>query len=146
MMLQRFGMTCLMMYIQPVLSFRKKLKTYIFAERLSIPTLVSGFFPVFMMLIPAMSLVILLWISAFYPIALKGFRGIVFIHGVWMGGSVGEWGKLCPDCILETVRYRKLILIGTLVRGCRCATSWCDLDLTLTYKILSGLYHRNCKV
>ena len=42
-------------------------------------------------------------------------------------------------------------LVGTLVRGCRCATSWCatswsDLDLTLdlavvplTYKILSGL-------
>ena len=38
-------------------------------------------------------------------------------------------------------------MVGTLVRGCRCATSWCDLDLnfdvavvTLTYKILSGLY------
>ena len=34
-------------------------------------------------------------------------------------------------------------LVRTLVRGCRCATSWCDLDLTfdlaimtLTYKIL----------
>ena len=33
------------------------------------------------------------------------------------------------------------------MRGCRCATSWCDLDLifdlvvvTLTYKILFGLY------
>ena len=22
-------------------------------------------------------------------------------------------------------------LVGTLVRGCRCAMSWCDLDLTL---------------
>ena len=38
-------------------------------------------------------------------------------------------------------------MVGTLVRGCRCATSWCDLGLTsdlaivtLTYKILSGLY------
>ena len=36
---------------------------------------------------------------------------------------------------------------------CRCATSWSDLDLTfdlavvtLTYKILSGLYLGNCKV
>ena len=36
-------------------------------------------------------------------------------------------------------------MVGTLVRGCMCATSWCDLDLifdlaivTLTYKILSG--------
>ena len=34
-------------------------------------------------------------------------------------------------------------MVGTLVRGCRCATSWCDLDLTialavvtLTYKII----------
>ena len=41
-------------------------------------------------------------------------------------------------------------MVGTLVRGCRCATSWCDLDLTfdlavvtLTYKILSGLYLGN---
>ena len=38
-------------------------------------------------------------------------------------------------------------MVGTLVRGCRCAASWSDLDLTfdlavvtLTYKILSGLY------
>ena len=37
--------------------------------------------------------------------------------------------------------------------GCRCATSWCDLDLTfvlavvtLTYKILSGLYLESRKV
>ena len=36
---------------------------------------------------------------------------------------------------------------------CRCATSWCDLDLTFdlavvtfTNKILSGLYLGNCKV
>ena len=45
-----------------------------------------------------------------------------------------------------------LYLVGTLVRGCRCATLWCDLDLTfnlavvtltykiLGYKILSQLY------
>ena len=44
-------------------------------------------------------------------------------------------------------------MIGTLARGCRCATSWCDLDLTidlatvtLSLKILSGLYLGNCKV
>ena len=43
-------------------------------------------------------------------------------------------------------------MVGTLVRGCRCATSWCDLDLTfhiavvtLIYKILSGLYLGNSK-
>ena len=39
-----------------------------------------------------------------------------------------------------------------MVRGCRCATSWSDLDLTfdlavvtLTYKILSGLYLGNVR-
>ena len=47
-------------------------------------------------------------------------------------------------------------MVGTLVRRCMCATSWCDLDLTfdlavvtsltLTYKILSGLYLENRKV
>ena len=44
-------------------------------------------------------------------------------------------------------------MVGTLVGGCRCATSWCDLDLTfnfakvtLTYKILSRLYLGNRKV
>ena len=38
-------------------------------------------------------------------------------------------------------------MAGTLVRCSRCAMLWCDLDLTfdlavvtLTYKILSGLY------
>ena len=44
-------------------------------------------------------------------------------------------------------------MVGILVRGCRCATLWPDLDLTfdlavvtLTYKMLSGLYLRNRKV
>ena len=44
-------------------------------------------------------------------------------------------------------------MVGTMVRGYRCATSWCDLDLTidlaivtLTFKILSGLYLGNHKV
>ena len=44
-------------------------------------------------------------------------------------------------------------MVGTLGRGCRCAMSCSDLDLTfdlvvvtLTYKILSGLYLGNRKV
>ena len=38
-------------------------------------------------------------------------------------------------------------MVGTLVRGCRCAASWCDLDLTfdlvvvtLTFTILLHLW------
>ena len=38
-------------------------------------------------------------------------------------------------------------MVGTLVGGCRCATSWCDLDLTfdlvlvtMSFKMLSGLF------
>ena len=41
-------------------------------------------------------------------------------------------------------------LVGTLVRRCRCTSSWCDLDVifdlvvvTLSLKILSGLYLGN---
>ena len=44
-------------------------------------------------------------------------------------------------------------MVVTLVRGCRCAMSWCDLGLTFdlavvtfTYKILSELYLGNRKV
>ena len=44
-------------------------------------------------------------------------------------------------------------MVGILLRGCRCAASWSDLDLTfdlavvtLTYKMLSGIYLRNRKV
>ena len=62
-------------------------------------------------------------------------------------------GKACPGCISEVVRCRKLILGKDIGWGCRCATSWCDLDLTLdlaimtlSLKILSGLYLGNCKV
>ena len=43
----------------------------------------------------------------FYPTAPKGCRGIVFTHGVRMGGRLEE---ICPACILETIRCRKLIL------------------------------------
>ena len=46
----------------------------------------------------------------YYPTALKGRQSIVFTHGVWMVGQA-LWGeKLCPGCISETIRYRKLIL------------------------------------
>ena len=49
--------------------------------------------------------------DTFYPTALKGCRGIVFTHGVRMGGWVGGRREIvCPGCISETVRCRKLIL------------------------------------
>ena len=44
--------------------------------------------------------------GAFYPTALKGCLGIVFTHGVRMGGW---WEKVCPGCMAETIRCRKLI-------------------------------------
>ena len=60
---------------------------------------------------------------------------------------------VCPGCISETVRCRKFILGSDIGWGCWCAASWSDLDLTfglaivtLTFKILSGLYLRNRKV
>ena len=53
-------------------------------------------------------------LHSFYPTALKGCWGIVFTHGVRMGGRVGGWAgggkRVCPGCISETVRCRKLIL------------------------------------
>ena len=43
--------------------------------------------------------------------------------------------------------------MGTLIEECRHSTLGCDLDLTfdidkvtLTFKIMCGLYLRNCKV
>ena len=44
------------------------------------------------------------------PTALKGCQAIVFTHAVWMGGWGGWREKVCPGCISETVRCRKLIL------------------------------------
>ena len=50
-------------------------------------------------------------IQFFYPTALKGCRGIVFTDGVRMGRQAGgQREKVCPGCISETVRCRKLIL------------------------------------
>ena len=43
--------------------------------------------------------------------------------------------RVCPGCISETIRCRKLILFGTLIGGRRCAMSWCDLDLTFDLSV-----------
>ena len=59
-----------------------------------------------------------------YPTALKGCRGIVFTHGVRMGG---RQEKVCLGCISKTARCWKLI-IGRDIGWGRCR---CDLDLTL---------------
>ena len=66
------------------------------------------------------------------------------------------WIYLSLDTETSSVFYPTALkgyLVGTLVRGCRCATSWSDLDLTfdlavvaLSLKILSGLYLENRKV
>ena len=57
----------------------------------------------------------------FYPTALKGCRGIVFTHGVRMGGQAGGGGggggNVCPGCISETVSCRKLILGRDVGKG-----------------------------
>ena len=45
----------------------------------------------------------------------------------WPGG---QWEKDSPGCISEIVRCRKLKFGRDISWGCRCATSWCDLDLT----------------
>ena len=70
-----------------------------------------------------------------------------------VGREGGRREKVCPGCISETVRCRKLIRGRDIGWGCRCATSWSDLDLTfdlavvtLSLKILSGLYLGNHKV
>ena len=54
-----------------------------------------------------------------------------------MDGQEGGGGKVCPGCISETVRCRKLIMVGTLVGGCRCAMLWCDLDLTFDLDVVT---------
>ena len=51
--------------------------------------------------------VILYLRSFFYPIAHKGCQSIAFTFGVRMGR---QREKVCPGCISETVRCRKLIL------------------------------------
>ena len=45
--------------------------------------------------------------------------------------QAGGWREKVCRAVSQTIRCRKLILVGTLVKGCSCAMSWCDLDLTL---------------
>ena len=85
----------------------------------------------------------------YYPTALKRCRGIIFTHGVRMGGRKKFVGAIYQKLQSVGTRY----LVGTLFRGCRCPMSCCDLDLTfnlavvtLTYKILSRLYLGNREV
>ena len=60
--------------------------------------------------------------------------------------------NIFPPYISETVRWRKMIIGMNTGLGCRWSTSWCgfdmpfDLAVTLTFKVLSGLYIKTCKV
>ena len=54
----------------------------------------------------------------------------------------GRQEKACLGCISETITCRKLILGWDIGWGCRCATSWCDLDLTF-YLCRSDLEFEN---
>ena len=46
-------------------------------------------FPCFLQVVFGFSVCNFRCILSFYPTALKGYRGIVFSHGVWMGGRAG---------------------------------------------------------
>ena len=74
--------------------------------------------------------------SLFTPQPLRAV-GVLFSPMVsgWLGGRAAE--KVCPGCILETIRYRKLILGRDIGWGCRCAVSWCDLDLTFDLAVVT---------
>ena len=50
--------------------------------------------------------------------------------------------KILPRLYLGNVRYRKLVLIRDIGWGCRCAASWCGLDLTLDFAVVT----LNCKI
>ena len=80
---------------------------------------------------------------------LRGCLDIIsLVVSGWAGGwMAGRWDKVFLGHISETVRCRELILGREIGWGCRFATSWSGFDLTfdlavvtLTYKILSGLY------
>ena len=70
-----------------------------------------------------------------------------------MGGWAGSRKKFVRAVSQKLQGEGSSYLVGTLVRMCRCVTSCSDLELTfhlavvtLTYKILSGLYLGNRKV
>ena len=88
--------------------------------------------------------------SFFTPQPLRAV-GVLFSPMVsrWAGQRVsGQWEKSCPDYISETVRCRKLILGRDIGWGVyRCATSWCDLDLTFDLAVVTlSLKILNCLV
>ena len=59
-------------------------------------------------------------------------------HGVTL---IWPWPIMpCPGYISETIRCRSWYLVGTLVGGYRCATSWYDLDLTFHLAYLMLFY------
>ena len=82
------------------------------------------------------------------------FYNVGVLFSPMMGGWAGEWQeKVCPGCNSETIRCRKLILGRDIGWGVQVCNIMCDLDLTfdlavvtLSLKILSGLYLRNHKV
>ena len=55
-----------------------------------------------------------------------------------MSGWAGRLQEIVLlGCISETIRYRKLILGRDVVWGCRCEMSWCDLDLTFAFAVVT---------
>ena len=75
--------------------------------------------------------------------------------GVFFSPMVFGWSDGCPSgrAGVQAGGGKEFVRVGTLVRGCSCTMSWSDLDLTfdlavvtLSLKILSGLYLGNCKV
>ena len=49
----------------------------------------------------------------FIPTAFKGCAGIVFTHGI----QFARWETVCPGCVSETIRCRKLELASDIGWG-----------------------------
>ena len=88
---------------------------------------------------------------SFYPPACAG---IDFTHSVRMGGWIGrQWEKVVQ--LLYYIRNYKVLEVKLgrdIGWGSRCATSWCDLDLTfdlaaviLSLKIFPGYISENVR-
>ena len=96
-------------------------------------------------------------IENIYMVSRNWVRFLPLAYTYWSMVSIGwacrQQQKVCPGCISETIRCRKLILSRDISWGCRWAMSWCDIDLifvlavvTLSSKVLCWLYLRNCEV
>ena len=88
-------------------------------------------------------------VASFYLIFIFYSARVLFLpmEFIWV---VGRHEKVCLGCISEILRCSKLILVRDIGWGCRCARSWCDLDLTLhlaavisSVKMLSRLYQKS---